>query len=164
MPAGAGLVARGGKAAARADDAIHLAKTAAHLDDGAKLASHADEAAELVGHVDEAVAAAREVVEALPEQIHHFATNKSSKWTDRMAEIAQKYGLDLDEAWNKERLPHRGRHPDAYHEWVLERMYEIDEIAQGDREVFLELFEQEVKRVVRERPEMLRKWFWRDIK
>ena len=60
VPAGAGLVARGGKAAARADDAIHLAKTAAHLDDAAKLASHVDEAAELVGHADEAVAAARE--------------------------------------------------------------------------------------------------------
>ncbi len=143
------------------DDA---AKLASHADEAAELASHADEAAELVGHTDEVVAAAREAVEELPEQIHHFATNKSSKWTDRMAEITQKYGLDLDDAWNKRRLPHRGRHPDAYHEWVLERMFEVDEIAQGNREAFLELFEQKVKRVVQERPEMLRKWYWRNMR
>lgn len=53
-----------------------------------------------------------------------------------------------------------GRHPDAYHEWVLERMYAIDERAQGNVDIFLDLYEQEVKRVVRENPAMLRKWWW----
>jgi RHS repeat-associated protein len=104
--------------------------------------------------------AGREAIEELPEQIHHFATNKSSRWTDRMAEIAQKYGLDLDDAWNKGLIPQRGRHPDAYHEWVLDQMREIDEIAQGNREVFLELFERKVTQKVREHPEMLRRWYW----
>ncbi len=104
--------------------------------------------------------AGKEAVENPPKHVHHFATNKSSKWTDRMAEIARKYGLDLDDAWNKDLIPHRGRHPDAYHEWVLRKMRRIDEIAQGNREVFLELFEKEVKQVVREHPEMLRKWYW----
>ena len=105
---------------------------------------------------------AEEAVEELPEQmVHHFATNKSSRWTNQMAEIARKYGLDLDEAWNKELLPHgRGRHPDAYHEWVLERMRWIDQRAQGNVDIFLDLYEQEVKRVVRENPAMLRKWWW----
>ncbi|SFX84799.1 hypothetical protein SAMN04487866_1443 [Thermoactinomyces sp. DSM 45891] len=27
-----------------------------------------------------------------------------------MKEITDKYGLDLDAAWNKEALPHQGRH------------------------------------------------------
>jgi hypothetical protein len=102
----------------------------------------------------------REAIEELPEQIHHFATNKSSRWTDDMAEIAREYGLDLDDAWNKGPIPQRGRHPDAYHEWVLDRMRSIDRRAQGNREVFLELYEREVKQVVREHPEMLRRWYW----
>jgi hypothetical protein len=92
--------------------------------------------------------------------MHHFATNKNTKWTHQMAEIAEKYGLDLDDAWNKELLPHRGRHPDAYHEWVLERMTEIDQAAQGNVEIFLDLYEQKVKQVVRENPAMLQKWWW----
>ena len=49
--------------------------------------------------------AGKEAVENPPKQVHHFATNKSSKWTDRMAEIARKYGLDLDGAWNKDLIP-----------------------------------------------------------
>ncbi len=80
---------------------------------------------------------------------------------ESMAEIARKYGLDLDEAWNKELLSHgRGRHPDAYHEWVLKQMREIHERAQGNVDIFLELYEQKVKQVVRENPAMLRKWWW----
>jgi RHS repeat-associated protein len=102
----------------------------------------------------------KEALEELPEQIHHFATNKSQKWTDRMVEIAQKYGLDLDDVWNKSPMPHQGRHPNAYHEWVLEQMRLVDEIAQGDKELFLDLFDAQVKQEVLEHPEMLRKRFW----
>ena len=28
-----------------------------------------------------------------------------------------------------------------YHEYILERIYEIDDIAQGDRTIFLQLFD-----------------------
>lgn len=34
----------------------------------------------------------------------------------QLEEIANRYGLDLDDAWNKDLLPHQGRHPNAYHE------------------------------------------------
>ncbi len=51
-----------------------------------------------------------------PEQLHHFATNKNKTYTPQFEEIANKYGLDLDDAWNKEYMPHQGRHPNEYHE------------------------------------------------
>ena len=35
-----------------------------------------------------------------PEQLHHFATNKNKTYTPQFEEIANKYGLDLDDAWN----------------------------------------------------------------
>lgn len=38
-------------------------------------------------------------------------TNKNSKYTHQFEEVAEKYGLKLDGAWNKELMPHRGRHP-----------------------------------------------------
>ena len=107
------------------------------------------DAAKLFGMLDE-----------LPTQLHHLITNKSSKWTGRLSDIASKYGLDLGDDWNKVSLPHLGRHPDAYHQWVLEQLELIDQIAKGDRELFLELFEKRVKLQVLEHPEMLLKAFW----
>ena len=61
-----------------------------------------------------------------PMQNHHIATNKNKRFTPEMGKITNKYGLKLDESWNKEMLPHLGRHPNAYHEWVLEQMKQID--------------------------------------
>lgn len=90
-----------------------------------------------------------------PLQIHHYATNKSRVYTQQFQAIVRKYGLDLDGGWNKELLPHQGRHPNSYHEFVLERMREIDNAAQGDVKVFLRLFETKVKKVVRDNPDML---------
>lgn len=90
-----------------------------------------------------------------PDQVHHYATNKNSKYTEQFTEIADKYGLDLDQSWNKESLPHQGRHPDVYHDFVLDEMQKIDSIAQGDRDVFLSLFEDRVRNVVRNNPDML---------
>ena len=95
-----------------------------------------------------------------PLQEHHFATNKSKKYTNQFENIVNKYRLDLDEPWNKEFLQHQGRHPYAYHEFVLDEMLEIDNIAKGNKEVFLELFEENVKSVIRENPDMLYKEYW----
>jgi len=77
-----------------------------------------------------------------------------------MEEIAKKYDLDLDEPWNKEYLPHQGRHPDAYHEWVLNQLKEIDELTRGDKQKFLDLYEERVKKIVRKNPDMLRRDYW----
>ena len=75
-----------------------------------------------------------------PNQVHHYATNKSKTYTPQLEEIANRYELDLDDAWNKDLLPHQGRHPNAYHEYVLDSMKQFDNIAQGDKDIFLKLF------------------------
>jgi hypothetical protein len=100
---------------------------------------------------------------ARPIQDHHFATNKHSLYTERMEEVVQKFDLDLNGAWNKARLPHLGRHPNDYHDWVIERMRKASSEAGGDRGKFLELFEELVKKPVIENPELLRKSGWRSL-
>ena len=96
-----------------------------------------------------------------PTQVHHYATNKSQKYTPRLERIAKKYGLNLDDSWNKEPLPHQGRHPYAYHEWVEEQMAQSDRIAKGDAQKFLQEFEQRVKVPVRMDPTRLYKGFYK---
>jgi hypothetical protein len=92
---------------------------------------------------------------------HHFAAIENKEFTPRIKEITDKYGLDLDGAWNKELLPwNNGRHPKEYHDWVLDQMQRADIEAAGNVEKFLELIEKYVKKPVRENPEMLRKFYW----
>ena len=91
-----------------------------------------------------------------PEQLHHFATNKNKTYTPQFEKIANKYGLDLDDAWNKEYMPHQGRHPNEYHEYVLDNMIEFDRIAQGDKNIFLKLYEK-MKVHITDNPDMLYK-------
>lgn len=93
------------------------------------------------------------------EQLHHFATNKNKTYTPQFEKIAEKYGLDLDDFWNKEYMPHQGRHPNEYHDYVLERMIQYDKIAQGDKGVFLNLYEQ-MKKEVTNNPSVLYKDYW----
>lgn len=88
-------------------------------------------------------------------------TNKSKKYTKEFEKIASKYKLDLDEAWNKESMPHQGRHPYAYHDYILQQMNKIDIIANGDRTKFLKLYEQ-LKNKVMDQPEMLYKDYWKN--
>lgn len=95
-----------------------------------------------------------------PLQKHHYATDKSKKYTPQIEAITKKYGLDLDDVWNIELLPHQGRHPDAYHEYVLSNIRTFDKIAKGDKRKFLRLFEQ-LKQEIRKNPEMLYKDYWR---
>ncbi len=95
-----------------------------------------------------------------PNQMHHYATNKSKTYTPQLDEIAKKYGLDLDDAWNKGWLPHQGRHPNAYHEYVLDSMKQFDDIAQGNKEIFLKLFDN-LKSNVKSNPAMLYKDYWK---
>ena len=95
-----------------------------------------------------------------PLQKHHYATNKSKKYTPQIENITKKYGLDLDDEWNKELLPHQGRHPYAYHDYVLDKLSTYDRLAKGDREKFLKLFEG-LKQEVRDNPDMLYKEYWR---
>ena len=95
-----------------------------------------------------------------PNQVHHYATNKSKTYTPPLEEIANRYELDLDDAWNKDLLPHQGRHPNAYHEYVLDSMKQFDNIAQGDKDIFLKLFDN-LKNNVKSKPDMLYKDYWK---
>ena len=60
-----------------------------------------------------------------PMQLHHFATDKNKVFTPQMEAIASKYGLNLNEPWNKEYMHHLGRHPNEYHNYVLEQMQKL---------------------------------------
>jgi hypothetical protein len=103
----------------------------------------------------------RNFLPTLPEQKHHFASPKSkTERTDLFEEVTRRYGLELDDTWNKELVRHRGRHPDAYHSFVLGTMRFIDDEAKGDREKFLKLYDELVKETVMENPEMMRRQAW----
>lgn len=101
------------------------------------------------------------VSKELPTQIHHFSTNKNKVFTPQMEKIASEFGLKLDGAWNKQAMPHLGRHPNAYHEFVLKGMQNAKAGAGGDQAKFLELFNQNVKQPIINNPELLRKSGWK---
>ena len=94
-----------------------------------------------------------------PNQVHHFVTNKSKKYTSQFESITKKYGLDLDGDWNKQSMPHQGRYPYAYHDYVLDNMQKFDRIANGDKTKFLKLYDQMKQKIVNN-PEMLYKDYW----
>ena len=97
---------------------------------------------------------------ALPIQLHHFATNKSSVFTPQMESIANRFGLKLEGAWNRELLEHLGRHPNAYHDFVLQGMTRAAVEAGGSQAAFMRLFNQYVKQPVISNPQLLRKAGW----
>ena len=72
-----------------------------------------------------------------PTQIHHFATDKNKTFTPEMEKIINKYDLELKGNWNKENLPHIGRHPSEYHKWVLDNMRIIDNMPNMNQQKFL---------------------------
>ncbi|MCP4524589.1 MAG: hypothetical protein GY833_01555 [Aestuariibacter sp.] len=96
----------------------------------------------------------------LPKQLHHYATNKNNTYTPQFERILRRYGLSLDDAWNTELLPHQGRHPNQYHEFVLNGMQRAAQEAGDDASRFLQLFERYVMQPVRNNPELLRKSGW----
>ncbi len=100
-------------------------------------------------------------VDDRPHQKHHYATDKNKKYTPRMKKIAEKYDLHLDDDWNKELLPHQGRHPNEYHEFVERQMNKAAKEAGDDVDKFKTLFDKYVKQPVRDNPDLLRKAGWK---
>ncbi len=98
-----------------------------------------------------------------PNQDHHFLSNKNNKYTPQFKEVTDKYGLDLDDAWNIRNMPHQGRHPNAYHKYMLNEIKRIDGIAKGNTTVFLKEFKKLQNKIVKN-PDMLYKNFWKNIK
>ena len=93
-------------------------------------------------------------------ETHHVATNKNPYYTPDFEEIAGRYGLDLDDDWNKIEIAHRGTHPWEYHEYILDEMIKYDEIANGDLSKFMSMFDF-LKKILMANPEMLYTEFWR---
>ena len=81
-----------------------------------------------------------------------------------MESIAKRYDLDLNGDWNMESLPHKGRHPNAYHEWVLENMRQISNTPNMNQTEFIRLFQQKVIKPVKANPDMLRRNYWKGLK
>ena len=72
-----------------------------------------------------------------------------------MEKIAKKYGLKLGEAWNKQYLPHLGRHTTWYHNFVLRGMQRAAREAGNDQAKFLKLFDKYIKEPVRKDPGLI---------
>lgn len=96
----------------------------------------------------------------MPEEIHHIATNKNPYYTPEFEGIANKYGLNLDDDWNKITIPHRGTHPWEYHDFIWEQMIEADNKAKGNVNVILKIWNF-VGDLLKENPQMLYTEFWR---
>jgi RHS repeat-associated protein len=92
-----------------------------------------------------------------PIQTHHFVPWQSKKFTQQFKKITDKYGLDLDGDWNKEGLPHQGGHTKKYKQWILRTLQNIDKKAKGSKDEFLRLFEEKIKKPVRNDPSILYK-------
>ena len=93
-------------------------------------------------------------------QEHHYATDKSSTYTDDLNNIAKEYDLDLNGDWNKDLLPHGGRHPDKYHKFVQRGMKRARDEAGRDKQKFLKLYDKYVKQPVRDNPDLMYKKGW----
>jgi RHS repeat-associated protein len=94
-------------------------------------------------------------------QLHHFATNKNKTYTPEMENIAKQYGLDLDGDWNKMMLPHSGRHPNLYHQFVLDGMRNASQQAGSSQAQFLNLFRINVIEPIVKNPNLLYLKGWR---
>lgn len=96
--------------------------------------------------------------------IHHLASNKHlSKYTPLFEQIANKYGLRLNQKWNKLKVStkyHYSKHPNEYHEFVLRGMKAADAGAAGDKAKFLELFDKFIRQEVINNPNILNKKGW----
>ena len=75
-----------------------------------------------------------------PIQVHHLLSDKSSKYTPIYQQIVSKYGLKLNAAWNKVSVPHQGPHSAAYHNFMIDQLTQIDKVANGNQQTFLDLF------------------------
>jgi len=132
-----------------------------------RVITHADDAADaakatsrIVSLSDEAIKLGRELVEKLPNELHYMVSSINKEWTPIFEKIIAKYGK-LDDLWKRVDMPHKGRHPNAYHEWIADALQEIDRIANGNYNEFRRLFEKYIVKVVEENPWILKSSWWK---
>jgi hypothetical protein len=109
-----------------------------------------------------------------PIQSHHIITRYANQAppgaddvllerqenVDALQGIAAQYQLGINAPWNKISIPHRGPHPNAYHNWLRDQAIEIDQVAGGDHVVFLSLWELLVRDVIESDPTIVRHAYW----
>ena len=75
-------------------------------------------------------------------QDHHFLSNKNKTYTPKFKEVTNKYDLNSNGRWNIQNLEnHVGRHTNNYHEYMLKQIQSFDKIANGNKDIFLNLFD-----------------------
>ncbi|MFN2525326.1 MAG: hypothetical protein ABR505_03555 [Actinomycetota bacterium] len=107
------------------------------------------------------------LLDSLPEQDHHLATNQNSirtpQWTKQFEELLAKYFPErtLNEGWNIiEKMKHRDSHPFGYHFWVYQNMRRALRQSNEDWNEFLRRWNLWVKDVVRNDPLLARREYW----
>ena len=58
-------------------------------------------------------------------------------------------------------MPHRGRHPNKYHEWVLKQMKYIDKMPAMNQQRFTNEYQRLVVKPVFKNPYMLKKSYYK---
>jgi deoxycytidine triphosphate deaminase len=74
---------------------------------------------------------------------------------------ADAYHLNIEAPWNKIAIPHQGPHPPEYHIWVRDQVEAIDDVADGDAAIFLQMWEILLRDVIDADPTIVRYEFWR---
>lgn len=70
---------------------------------------------------------------------HHLYSNKNKTYTPRYQAVMNRYGVLLSDSENIVPLRgHSGRHTNAYHEFMLNALYYIDNMAGGNVRIFKE--------------------------
>ena len=70
---------------------------------------------------------------------HHIFSDKSKVYTPQYKEIMDRYDMAFDNQLNTVDLKgHRGRHTNAYHEFMLCTLISLDYLAAGSKELFYE--------------------------
>ena len=70
---------------------------------------------------------------------HHIYSDKNQKYTPQYKEITDRYNFSLSQQENIIELEnHKGRHTNAYHNFMLVSLNALDKYAGGDRTRFLE--------------------------
>lgn len=105
-----------------------------------------------------------EVLGRLPDQGHHMATWYGA-YGSEFQEVLDEYQLNLNvksTTWNVFTIPHQGRHPKEYHDWVMENFRNAAKSAGvGNTQEFLRLFNRWVVDKVTADPTIVRVDYWK---
>lgn len=112
-------------------------------------------------------AARQTLLESLPREDHHLATDKNRvaelQWTEQFELLLWEYFPDrsLNGSWNLvEKMRHRGSHPFAYHQWVYNNMERALRQARGDWNEFLRRWNLWIRDVVIADATIARREYW----